>query len=128
MEFNMIFFLLLYFDYLFYFFCVIAGITAHRCRRRARRVLAAVIPQAPRHRAPLAPEVNTKVPQPNRVARAAQLDTIAQAALAAPSLVQQVDYSKPYHLGITCFFYLNVNPSLGHVNGFVIFGFGLITT
>jgi len=87
MEFNMIFFLLLYFDYLFYFFCVIAGITAHRRRRRARRVLAAVIPQAPRHRAPLAPEVNTKVPQPNRVARAARLGTTALAALAAPSLV-----------------------------------------
>jgi len=116
MEFNMIFFLLLYFDYLFYFFCVIAGITAHRRRRRARRVLAAVIPQAPRHRAPLAPEVNTKVPQPNRVARAARLDTTALAALAAPRLARQVDDSKPYHLGISCFFYLNISPSLGHVN------------
>ena len=109
MEFNMIFFLLLYFDYLFYFFCVIAGITAHRRRRRARRVLAAVIPQAPRHRAPLAPEVNTKVPQPNRVARAAQLDTIAQAALAATRLAQQVDFSILYHLWVPCF-YLNINP------------------
>lgn len=82
---------------------VLAGITAHRHRPRAPRALVEVTPPAPHHHAQPARVVNFRVQQPNRVATAALLVTIAPVALAAPRHVQQVKQSLlelPFQLNI----------------------------